>query len=538
MYVTDPPSTPDISRTDNLPFPYLEGDTVRLSCDLQSRGKPTASLNWSGHGNGQITNPDGAPATLVMTSVGKNDNNRNITCRTSNAWTQYKGQDISFVFPLQVYYSPQIRMTSQAGSNRCQVIQNTAQCAVIQGERVHFTCSADSNPPPATIVWRKDNSQDGDLEIGAGPDLDIQSADHTKHDGNFSCHVTTGNLQGTGRSRNPLTSSDQLTVLVRYIPERTSLFLSHVVGNLTVSEGDDVVLVCRADGRPTPDMTLVKKETGSRVHYVKGGVLVVEDRDSWLNYTITSAQCSDTGTYTCATRNDVGSGPAASGIMFVNCSPRSAGPPPVDVPSVNYMNRSVHLTFNLWAVPVPNSHQILYVGPFKNGTAVRISNIVFDVRFHVSGELYDIICDVTVVTMTAASAAGFYQLTVSNTLGDVQILFQVKYNEQTPDDGREKQDGGCDGLSAGVAVAVTLAVVVVVMVIVLVWVWRRHWVLPCADNEGQPPSVYEDLKTGEVGLTSTYSTLQPYANVGSGQHKDDVYESSASPTYTNVTLAK
>ncbi|KAK7485531.1 hypothetical protein BaRGS_00023219 [Batillaria attramentaria] len=39
------------------------------------------------------------------------------------------------------------------------------------------------------------------------------------------------------------------------------------------------------------------------------------------------------------------------------------------------------------------------------------------------------------------------------------------------------------------------------------------------DNEGQPPSVYEDLKTGEVGLTSTYSPLQPYGNVGSGRQK-------------------
>ncbi|KAK7485517.1 hypothetical protein BaRGS_00023205, partial [Batillaria attramentaria] len=432
--VTDPPSTPAISRTDNLPFPFLEGDTVRLSCDLQSRGKPTANLTWSGHGNGQITNPDGAPATLVMTSVGKKDNNRNITCRTSNAWTQYKGQDISYGFPLQVYYSPQIRMTSREGSNRCQLIENIAQCVVVQGQRVHFTCSADSNPPPATIVWRKNNSQDGDLDIGVGPDIDIQSANHTKHNGNFSCHVTTGNLQGTGRTRNPLTSSDQLTVLVKYIPERSSLFLSHVTGSLTVSEGDDVVLACLADGRPTPDMTLVKKETGSRVHYVKGGVLVVEDRDSWLNYTITSAQCSNTGTYTCTTRNDVGTGPETSGAIFVNCKPRSPSPPPVDVPSVNYVNQSVHLTFNLWALPVPDRYEILYLGPFRNDTAVRRSGIAFDVQCIVTGELYNISCDVTVVNVTDDTAAGFYQLNVTNTHGDEQLVFQVKYNGHTTAD--------------------------------------------------------------------------------------------------------
>ncbi|KAK7485547.1 hypothetical protein BaRGS_00023235, partial [Batillaria attramentaria] len=540
--VTDPPSTPAISRTDNLPFPFLEGDTVRLSCDLQSRGKPTASLTWSGHGNGQITNPDGAPATLVMTSVGKEDNNRNITCRTSNAWTQYKGQDISYVFPLQVYYSPQIRMTSQAGSNRCQLIQNTTQCVVIQGQRVHFTCSADSNPPPATIVWRKNNSQDGDLDIGAGPDLDIQSANHTKHNGNFSCHVTTGNLQGTGRTRNPLTSSDQLTVLSRSnkwdellsflkapfdrqidsdIPERSSLFLSHVTGNLTVSEGDDAVLACLADGRPTPDMTLVKKETGSRVHYVKGGVLVVEDRDSWLNYTITSAQCSDTGTYTCTTRNDVGTGPETSGAIFVSCKPRSATPPAVDVPSVNYVNQSVHLTFNLWALPVPDRYEILYLGQFRNQTAARVSGIAFDVQFIVTGELYNISCDVTVVNVTDDTAAGFYQLNVTNTHGHEQLVFQVKYNEERRHVAPRQNGVAYGAIGGGIAAAIVVAVIIGAVI----FIRKRRLRTPALqttrgsarqstslhdtgnESTGQP-SVFDGLRPEAVGQRSAYATWQ------------------------------
>ena len=90
---TDPPSTPVISRTDGLAYPYLAGDRVEMTCDTQpSRGNPAASLTWSGHGGGQTQTPSGAPATLLFPSVGRGDNRRNITCRASNDFTQVKGQ--------------------------------------------------------------------------------------------------------------------------------------------------------------------------------------------------------------------------------------------------------------------------------------------------------------------------------------------------------------------------------------------------------------------------------------------------------------
>ena len=71
-----PPSTPVISRTDGLAYPYLAGDRVEMTCDTQpSRGNPAASLSWSGHGGGQTETPSGAPATLLFPSVGRNRRN-------------------------------------------------------------------------------------------------------------------------------------------------------------------------------------------------------------------------------------------------------------------------------------------------------------------------------------------------------------------------------------------------------------------------------------------------------------------------------
>ena len=103
-HCTDPPSTPVISRTDGLAYPYLAGDRVQMTCDTQpSRGNPAASLSWSGHGGGQTETPSGAPATLLFPSVGRGDNRRNVTCRASNTFTQVKGQTREVSWILNVF---------------------------------------------------------------------------------------------------------------------------------------------------------------------------------------------------------------------------------------------------------------------------------------------------------------------------------------------------------------------------------------------------------------------------------------------------
>ena len=103
-HCTDPPSTPVISRTDGLAYPYLAGDRVQMTCDTQpSRGNPAAYLTWSGHGGGQTETPSGAPATLLFPSVSRGDNRRNVTCRASNTFTLVKGQTREVSWMLNVF---------------------------------------------------------------------------------------------------------------------------------------------------------------------------------------------------------------------------------------------------------------------------------------------------------------------------------------------------------------------------------------------------------------------------------------------------
>ena len=66
-------------------------------------GIPAASLTWSGHGGGQTETPSGAPATLLLPSVGRGDNRRNVTCRASNTFTRVKSQTREVSWILNVF---------------------------------------------------------------------------------------------------------------------------------------------------------------------------------------------------------------------------------------------------------------------------------------------------------------------------------------------------------------------------------------------------------------------------------------------------
>ncbi|XP_070182667.1 nephrin-like [Littorina saxatilis] len=90
-----PPSTPVIQRTDGSLLPYKENDNVTLTCTVTSPGNPEATLSWS---DSRVIND-----RLQLTSVGKGDNLRNITCRAANAFTELKGRELLDVFTLRVY---------------------------------------------------------------------------------------------------------------------------------------------------------------------------------------------------------------------------------------------------------------------------------------------------------------------------------------------------------------------------------------------------------------------------------------------------
>lgn len=101
--VTAPPSNPVITRGDGKTRPYLERDNVTLICSVAVSGHPEGKLTWSGHENAVIATQNRVSSTLQLFSVGKGDNQHNITCRATNPFTEHKQRDLKDVETLHVY---------------------------------------------------------------------------------------------------------------------------------------------------------------------------------------------------------------------------------------------------------------------------------------------------------------------------------------------------------------------------------------------------------------------------------------------------
>ena len=90
-----------------------------------------------------------------------------------------------------------------------------------------------------------------------------------------------------------------------------------------ISEGDDVILMCIARGRPAPSISLYNSGLGAGQLLASrdGGQVTINTTVTSLLYEVSSAECSHTATYTCTARNTLSEGqPLAEEInVFVLC---------------------------------------------------------------------------------------------------------------------------------------------------------------------------------------------------------------------------
>lgn len=99
----DPPKRPNITEMSKQMFPYMEGNNLRLSCDLNFKGNPPANLNWTFYRSVNESRTHNISVQLELQSLGKNDNNKNVTCSAENNFTETKGTTVMSTFLLQVY---------------------------------------------------------------------------------------------------------------------------------------------------------------------------------------------------------------------------------------------------------------------------------------------------------------------------------------------------------------------------------------------------------------------------------------------------
>ena len=104
------------------------------------------------------------------------------------------------------------------------------------------------------------------------------------------------------------------------------------------------------------------------------------------------------------------------------------------IPTVNFLNQSVSVPFDVTAYPVPNILTFAFLGASAENVSTPQTDYdgitLMGFCRQKGDKLYISVCIVTVDNLTSSAAAGFYQVTVANGQGQALFTVQIKYNGQ------------------------------------------------------------------------------------------------------------
>uniref|UniRef100_A0A8C6QPP1 Hemicentin-1 n=1 Tax=Nannospalax galili TaxID=1026970 RepID=A0A8C6QPP1_NANGA len=377
-----PPSIKDQGSESLSVVNVREGSSVSLECE--SNAVPPPVITW--YKNGRMIMASTHVEILTggqMLHIKKAEvsDTGQYVCRAINV----AGRDDKN-FHLNVYVPPSIE-----GPER-EVVMETIS------NPVTLTCDATGIPPP-TVAWLKnhkpiENSDSLEVHIlSGGSKLQIARPQHSDS-GNYTCVAS--NLEGNAQKNYLLLIQVPPSVAGAEVPSEVSVLL-----------GENVELVCNADGIPTPHIQwlrdgkpVINGET-ERVRVTKHG--------STLN--IYGALTSDVGKYTCVATNPAGEEDRIFNLnVFV--PPKIRGNKEEAEKLMALVDMSVNIECKATGTPPP---QISWL---KNGLPLPLSS---HVRLLSGGQAVRIVraqvADVAVYTCVASNRAGVdskhYSLQVS-----------------------------------------------------------------------------------------------------------------------------
>ncbi|KAG8556198.1 hypothetical protein GDO81_017962 [Engystomops pustulosus] len=267
LQVFVPPNMDDADKTEQLTT--VKGNPTTMSCLVS--GQPVPHISWLKDGK-VINHGESRGFNLQILNTEMSDTGR-YSCVASN-----EAGSASKHFILNVLEPPQIN-----GS------ENTDELSVVVNHQLHLSCHTVGFPPPV-ITWLKDGqilSQTDSLHfMNARQILQITSAQE-EHIGLYSCLVS--NQAGEAKK--------EFAVTVHVPPSIAGISGIH---NITVLQNKSVILECKSDALPPPDITWMKD--GKQLMSTRG--LVISPDGQYVH--IENAEVTDTGRYTCIASNVAG----------------------------------------------------------------------------------------------------------------------------------------------------------------------------------------------------------------------------------------
>ncbi|XP_019904855.2 hemicentin-1 isoform X2 [Esox lucius] len=271
-----PPSIRDSSGDTPVVVNVLVGNSVTLACE--SNAVPPPTITWLKNGR-MVTESASlrilAEGQMLELKGAEVSDTGQYVCKAKNVAGQ-----VDKNFHLNIYVPPSI-----SGSVEEKVVETISN-------PVTFACDATGIPPPS-LAWQKngrtiENSESLELYILSGGSKLQISRSQLSDSGNYTCVAS--NVEGKARK------SYHLTIQVP-----PSISGSEIPGEVGVLLNDSVQLVCRAQGTPPPSIQWLKD--GMALEAGLRGLRISPDGST---LTLSGAQTSDSGKYTCVASNRAG----------------------------------------------------------------------------------------------------------------------------------------------------------------------------------------------------------------------------------------
>ncbi|XP_073903349.1 hemicentin-1 isoform X3 [Castor canadensis] len=377
-----PPSIKDHGSESLSVVNVREGISVSLACE--SNAVPPPVITWYKNGR-MITESTHveilADGQMLHIKKAEVSDTGQYVCRAINV----AGRDDKN-FHLNVYVPPSIE-----GPEREVVVETISNPVIL-------TCDATGIPPP-TIAWRKnhkpiENSESLEVHIlSGGSKLQITRSQHSDS-GNYTCIAS--NMEG---------KAQKTYILLIQVPP--SIAGAEIPSEVSVLLGENVELICNADGIPTPltqwlrDGKPITNDGTERIRVTANG--------STLN--IYGALTSDTGKYTCVATNPAGEEDRIFNLnVYVPAKIR--GNKEATEKLTILVDASVNIECRATGTPPPQINWL------KNGLPLPLSS---HIRLLSAGQVIRIVraqvSDVAVYTCVASNRAG-----VDNKHYSLQVL--------------------------------------------------------------------------------------------------------------------
>uniref|UniRef100_A0A8W8P1E0 Uncharacterized protein n=1 Tax=Magallana gigas TaxID=29159 RepID=A0A8W8P1E0_MAGGI len=269
LIVLNKPSKPKISGDLNVEV----NDTITLTCSSQSTSAPdyyskllTLSHTWFVN----ETKIDRENRYTLRLKITKDLKYNKYTCTATEDDLESERSDPVQINPL---YGPDIIIITPEPK-----LNINDKLTVREGDTIGpFVCTADCNPL-CNITWTvktSDGFSDARSEMGTLLKQPVQRDMRL-----LRCQADRGNR----------ISKQGFQLDVQYLDDTLLYINGEMISNIELNENAPLRISCHVDGNPTPTIRLSRGQADT----------VLEQRQgTWLNYTIDSAQCTDTDTYRC-----------------------------------------------------------------------------------------------------------------------------------------------------------------------------------------------------------------------------------------------